>query len=81
MACASSLRLIDFKSFSLRFPRKRSAENSSATGFTVPDCRSLATAPEQPRNLPRQIDPHQPHPIESAICSKAINRLSIEIAI
>jgi hypothetical protein len=38
MACASSItsRLIDSKSFSLKFPRKRSAENSSATGFTGP---------------------------------------------
>ena len=38
MACASSItwRLIDSKSFSLTFPRKRSAENSSATGFTGP---------------------------------------------
>ena len=37
-ACASSItsRLIDSKSFSLTFPRKRSAENSSATGFTGP---------------------------------------------
>jgi hypothetical protein len=29
-----TLRLIDSKSFSLRFPRKRFAKNSSATGFT-----------------------------------------------
>jgi hypothetical protein len=74
LACGWSitLRLIDSKSFSRRFPRKRSTENSSATGFTGPDCRSLATAPEQPRNLPRQINSHQLHPMTPAILDEPI---------
>jgi hypothetical protein len=48
------------RSFPLRFPRTRSTEKSSATGFTGPRWPELATAPEQPRYLLRQIDPHQP---------------------
>jgi len=53
VACASSItsRLIDSKSFSLRFPRKRSAANSSATAFTgprLPELGNVTGATAQP---------------------------------
>ena len=38
----------------------------------VPDCRSLATAPEQPRNVPRQTNPHQPHVMTPPILDEPI---------
>jgi hypothetical protein len=48
VACASSItsRLIGSKSFSLRFPRKRSAANSSATAFTGPRLPELGNVTE-----------------------------------
>ena len=35
-------------------------------------CRCLATAPEQPRNLSRQINPYQSHPMTPAILDEPI---------